>query len=212
MPRKKLIPKPNLKNLKVPTPPVPQKVERVAGIVPIIPGRSRKLDKNLIKLLCLHLKKGSFLETAASAVGVLRVTLRTWLMKGNEILQMIEDGIEVTSDQMLYAELVQHVHQATAEAELNDLTILDAAGKIDWKATAWKMSRRWKSWAGQEKTINHKHEGEIDHKHTHTVELDPEKLPLEVCEKIIEALKAQGENTIFLPANPVKEEENDEDS
>ncbi|HEY5373374.1 MAG TPA: hypothetical protein VIK01_06790 [Polyangiaceae bacterium] len=75
------------------------------------------------------LEHGSYLETAASAAGINRYTLRRWLHRGAR-------GEEP------YASLAARILVAQAAAEIRHVATLSVAGTVDWRASAWLLARR----------------------------------------------------------------------
>lgn len=113
------------------------------------PGRPTKLTKELQDKICLYLKYGNYVETAAAACGVSKVILYAWLKRGTEHKA---PGI--------YKDFLNAIEKAQAEAETRDLVniensasgsaaVFDSNGnqiraerKSNWTASAWRLERR----------------------------------------------------------------------
>lgn len=129
-------------------------------------GRPPKLNEELIGKICNLLRAGAYPEVAAASCGVAREHFVLWMRKGAKSWQP-----------SVYKDLLSGIEQALADFESRSLAMLDRAGtgiptqyakdeqgniirdrmgdpvvsvpgvKPDWKATAWRLERRLKSWA-----------------------------------------------------------------
>ncbi|MBI4815196.1 MAG: helix-turn-helix domain-containing protein [Deltaproteobacteria bacterium] len=93
-------------------------------------GRPTKLTAALGRRVIRLVGTGVFLETAAAYAGVSRSTLYEWLRRGAE------------EAEGLFAEFRAGIDIAVAKAEVHDWDAIGAAAKTDWKAAAWRLSRR----------------------------------------------------------------------
>lgn len=127
---------------------------------PKLAGAPTKCTQEIIDRITNLLRAGSYIETAASAVGISRPTFQKWLKKGSK------EGCK-----NIYGALVCAVEKAVADAQVRDLMNIDKAamglpvfaktpeGKLildenenpivtgylkdpDWKASAWRLERR----------------------------------------------------------------------
>lgn len=98
-------------------------------------GRPSKLTKAKIKEMCNFMRMGSYVESAALAIGLDKQNFYYHLKKGNK-------DIDAGSYMTISAILVRELHKAAAQAELRDLQRIDQAGLGDWRAAAWKLERR----------------------------------------------------------------------
>lgn len=143
--------------------------------------------ERIIKDLAKAFKLGAYLETAASYAGVEAKVLRRWIKKGKEIRRSKIEPIK--RKEQLYLKMYLAVKRAIALSEINALSRIDEASVSDWKAAAWRLSRRNPArWSGT-KTVDHKiNPISVDHKHL--VEIDYDSLPIDVCEKLLQMAKA----------------------
>jgi hypothetical protein len=106
------------------------------------PGRKTKLTPERQAKIVNAIRAGSYVETAAAAAGIDKVTLYRWLKRGGRFPGTI------------YADFADAVNEATAQAEMRDvLTISKAAGEGDWRAAAWRLERKYpKRWGTVSRT------------------------------------------------------------
>ena len=120
-----------------------------------------KLTKELIEEISLHLRMGSYVETAAATCGISKDTFYRWLRQGKR------DEKNTLPKQLSYA-----VERSISEAEMRDIDVINKAAfgspkkflvdqngefvfdpkgrlivieeeiKPDWKASAWRLERR----------------------------------------------------------------------
>ena len=125
-------------------------------------GSSPKLTTQLIEDVCLLLRRGSYIESAAAACGISKDTFYRWMKNGKS-----------AQGNNLEKELSYAVLKSLAEAEMRDLEVIDKAalgtpdrlaldenGKIlidtkgnaivaeyglspNWKASAWRLERKF---------------------------------------------------------------------
>lgn len=167
--------------------------------------------KVITKEICNALKLGAYLETAASFAGVDNAILKRWLRKGKRIRDT-KDKDKQTKKDRLYVKFFLAIKKAMSEAELNDLRKIEAASFQDWKAAAWRLSRRHASrWSGT-RTVDHKiNPISVDHKHL--VEIDYDALPLDVCEKLLKMARqgqTQSDEKLMIEVKPEYPEESSE--
>lgn len=106
------------------------------------PGRKTRLTPERQAKIVNAVKAGAYLETAAAAAGINKVTLHRWLRRGERYPGTI------------YSAFSEAVHEALAQAEMRDvLTISKAAGDGDWRAAAWRLERKYpKRWGTVSRT------------------------------------------------------------
>lgn len=88
-------------------------------------------------------------EVAARRAGVAERTLYGWIEKG-------EAGAAP-----VYAQFVQELARAKAEAEESIITGIKAAGRHDWRALAWIAERRYPDRWGRSESAKVEHSGAI---------------------------------------------------
>lgn len=94
-------------------------------------GRPTKLDQDVIDIVCKAMEIGATRRIAAQAAGVHIATLFAWLAKGKEQ----ETGI--------YRDFYDKVKKAEGMCCLRDLSIITKASIEDWRASAWRLERRY---------------------------------------------------------------------
>lgn len=113
-------------------------------------GRTRKLNKTLIKNIEKHLKQGNFETITCELVGISTGVYYRWLNVGTEILDGVEEkdlSYTYKNPEMyeLCVELVQTVKTAKAKAEAQAVANILKAGKNpkSWQANAWYLERKY---------------------------------------------------------------------
>jgi transposase len=94
-------------------------------------ARPTKLDADVAKRITDLVRVGNYVETAAAAAGVHKVTLHRWLRRGREE----ESGP--------YHDLFEALEKAQGESESRDVALLAKAAAEDWQAAAWRLERRF---------------------------------------------------------------------
>jgi transposase len=103
-------------------------------------GRPTKLTKKLQEQICELLRWGNYIETACNYCEVSKKTLYEWMKKGNQ------------EDEGIHRDFLNAVHKAMAEAEMRDVQNIHNAAKTDWKASAWRLERKFpKKWGRMER-------------------------------------------------------------
>jgi transposase len=94
-------------------------------------GRPTKLTPKLTEHICELLRWGNYIETACNYAGVSKQTLYDWMKLGNR------------ENQGIHRDFLDAVHKAMAEAEMRDVQNIHNAAKTDWKASAWRLERKY---------------------------------------------------------------------
>jgi hypothetical protein len=182
---------------------------------------TRDLTDNLINRISHQIIIGTHLEAACLAGGVRIEVAKDWLVRANQARTKAE--FERTEMDKLCIMFQDEINWAAAQAVARSMKRIDAAGKFDWKAEAWKLTHcidpvRF----GGQKTVNHNVQGSIDHQH-HPHEIDVSKLSPEVVKALYTQFKEQerskealsdneGEDILYLEAKePEKERNSDEE-
>ncbi len=172
------------------------KAERIArGIVGTFQGSVTKCTDEIIEKICLHVRRGSWMEIAAEAEGVHPTTLRTWLQKGADYIEADEaesDARIPNQNHKIFRDLVINLNKAAAEGELLDLKRLNRFARLEANALIHKMRaktqyRENSSWNVTQKkdvTTTKKVEQQAP-----GISVDQLNLPLEVRIQILKALK-----------------------
>lgn len=95
-------------------------------------GRPEKLTKEIQSTILTFLAGGNYLETAALASGIDKNTLFHWLRRGRKA----KSG--------KYRDFLIAVQKTQAEREGLDVAQVQKAGTKDWKATAWRLERKYR--------------------------------------------------------------------
>lgn len=165
------------------------------------PGSSAsRLTPEVAILICNSIRLGNYLETAAAAAGIGGSTLRQWLARGTRACQRLEDGEPLESpEDRVYLEFAQEVRKAEAVAEERAVRQIDLAANFDWKAAAWRLSRkspdRWGDRSTQQVEvtgrIHSQVSGQVAHVHAHLTAGDLREMPLEDRRKLLELIRAR---------------------
>ena len=95
-------------------------------------GRKTKLTDESQDKICLFIKAGAYIETAAKAAGISKQTFYNWMEKGN------------SGRFPRYVEFMDAIEKALVHAELVDIGRIDkAAASGVWQASAWKLERKF---------------------------------------------------------------------
>lgn len=114
---------------------------------------------------------GHYQGVAARLAGVGESTFYMWMAKGRE-------------GEFPYCELVEAMAQAEAEAEAVRVQEIMAAGKLDWRAHAWYLERKFNDRWGKVDRVSAQveHSGQVTQNHEYTIEqkleTDPESAEL----------------------------------
>ena len=121
-------------------------------------GRPSKITPEKIDLICALVARGSYLETAAVAIGISKSTFYDWLRTGaarrdempepfdrtnNENPEWSARFERLTEREQLCMELSTRLEIALAQADVRDLDRIDeaASGGV-WQAAAWRLQHR----------------------------------------------------------------------
>lgn len=118
--------------------------------------RNCKLRKPGVKdRLLKAIKKGLTLRLACAYAGVGYMSLRKWLMKGEEISQLSEEEIEKHPRKLYYDFWLEYTY-AESVAALWCLDKVDRASETQWQAAAWKLERRYPHEYGRNTNLEEK--------------------------------------------------------
>jgi hypothetical protein len=93
-------------------------------------GRPTALTPDVADLIVRIVRAGGYLESAAAAAGIARSTLYDYLRRG-------------ARDELgPYRAFAAAVRKAQADAEAVDVAVIGIAARTDWRAAAWRLSRR----------------------------------------------------------------------
>lgn len=99
-------------------------------------GRPTKLTQKLANEISETVRQGNYMETAAAYHGISKTLLYEWLKAGNR------------NESTLHVYFLNALQQAMADSEMHDLgKIGEASEGGDWKASAWRLERKFpKRW------------------------------------------------------------------
>lgn len=142
--------------------------------------RPIKLNAEIQKQIIDLIRAGNYIETASSCVGVNKSTLYEWLKRGAREKQ--KNGDKINKSEQIYVEFSNAVEKAIAEAEARDVLIIQKASQTDWKASAWRLERKFPNKWGRKDHITADVTQENVEKTetfiTHQIDTDPETVEL----------------------------------
>jgi transposase len=146
--------------------------------------RPTKLNPALQKKIVDLIKAGNYIETASAVAGISKDTLYNWLKRGARERERLETNnrAKPIKDEQAFLEFSDAVEQAMAEAEARDVMIIANASKNDWKASAWRLERKYPNKWGRHEHLDAKIESEHTERKEYYIEQqiehDPETVDL----------------------------------
>ena len=104
--------------------------------------RPTKLTPKLQERIAGFVRAGAYVETAAAAAGVSKVTLYAWLKRG-------------AADEGPFAAFAEAIEEAQALAEMRDLALIGKAAETEWTAAAWRLERKFPDRYGRRTRLEH---------------------------------------------------------
>lgn len=92
-------------------------------------GRPIALDRDMQEMICQAIRAGNYVESAVLVAGITKKTFHEWLLRGKR-------------GEAPFADFLNAVQKAQAEADVRDIMRIDRAGGDSWQALAWKLERR----------------------------------------------------------------------
>jgi len=117
-------------------------------------GRPTKLTYELIDQIADLVREGNYIETASAVVGLDKVSLYRWLKRGAREEERLAKNpkLKGKTEEKIFIEFSNAVKKAMAESEADDLENIKKASREDWKASAWRLERRFPNrWGRKEK-------------------------------------------------------------
>lgn len=131
----------------------PRKEEKKRGRPKNKVGRPSKISQEKIDIIVNALRTGAYIETCALHAGVDKRTIYDWLKKGNN------------GENELCVKFLNAVNKAMAEAELRDIRNIQMHAEKDWRASAWRLERKFpKKWGYKQQIQELGENEEIGHK------------------------------------------------
>ena len=108
-------------------------------------GRPTKLNDEVQAKIVNSVRQGNYLETASAYAGINKSTLHDWLRRGEREKQRVEKDPRnrVRKAEQPFVTFSDLVEKALAEAEVNDVNVINEATRTDWKASAWRLERKF---------------------------------------------------------------------
>ena len=104
--------------------------------------RPTKLTPKLQERIAGFVRAGAYVETAAAAAGVSKVTLYAWLKRG-------------AAGEGPFAAFAEAIEEAQALAEMRDLALIGKAAETEWAAAAWRLERKFPDRYGRRTRLEH---------------------------------------------------------
>ena len=101
-------------------------------------GRPTVLNVEMKDAIVDLLKRGNYITTSATAVGIRPGTIGVWIKKGEELSQLDRDLDET---EQLFVDFSLEVQKARAFAEVAHVENIRQASKENWTASAWWLER-----------------------------------------------------------------------
>lgn len=103
-------------------------------------GEGTKITAELTEKVCQAVRIGAPLQTARAYAGIPAAVFYEWMRAGRE-------GYSP------YVEFVEALDSAMAEGEMRDIARVDAGADKDWRASAFKLERRFPGRWGEKKEL-----------------------------------------------------------
>lgn len=142
--------------------------------------RPTKLNDELQSKIVELIRAGNYIETASACVGINKDTLYDWLKRGAR--EKAKTNGKIDKKEEIYVRFSDAVEKAIAEAEARDVMIIANASKNDWKASAWRLERKFPNKWGRhdhlKADITSEHTERKEHFIEHQIDTDPETIEL----------------------------------
>jgi hypothetical protein len=111
-------------------------------------GRRSKLDANVQAKIVEAVGTGNYLDVSARYAGITPATLHSWMKRGRDELERVENGAKSNEKETVYVEFLDAVEKARAVSETSAVALIRrAAVNGTWQAAAWYLERsnheRW---------------------------------------------------------------------
>jgi len=107
-------------------------------------GRPGKLTPEMKELIIKYILSGNYIEVAALAAGISKVTLYNWIKRGRRAREQGRWNI--------YRDFLNAIEQAFAKSEAHDVFIITQAAETQWQASAWRLERKFPDRWGKKET------------------------------------------------------------
>lgn len=99
-----------------------------------------KLTPELQEKIIKYIKAGNYNKVACQMVGICEDTYYEWLKRGKK-------------GESPYSEFSESARQAEAEAEIRNVTIIQIAAKLDWRAALEILARKYHARWGKKELV-----------------------------------------------------------
>lgn len=104
-------------------------------------GRPTKLTPEIQAAIVDAIRRGNYIETAATIAGITKDTLYKWIKRGNAC----KSGA--------FKDFSDAIKKAIAESEDHDITVINSAAAMYWQAAAWRLERKFPDrWGRRDRT------------------------------------------------------------
>lgn len=119
-------------------------------------GRPTKFNAEIANAIIENLRLGNYTEHAATAAGLAKSTLYSWLERGRKEQESIEAGFEPKRVENEFLEFSNAVEKAKAEAVSRNVAIIQkSAHSGTWQAAAWWLERTQQHLFGRKHRLEH---------------------------------------------------------
>lgn len=136
-------------------------------------GRPTKLNDERRDIIVKALAAGNYLEPSCYLAGIAPKTAYEWIKRGRAEDERLAKNprARMRKSEVPFVDFREAVCEAQARAETEDVERVADAGKIDWKAAAWRLERKHPDRWGRRIRQDISADGQIAH--TITVAADP---------------------------------------
>lgn len=107
-------------------------------------GGQIKLNKQIQDKLVKSIAEGNYYATACANAGIHFATMRRWIIKGEDILEKIEnEGYEPNEEEKLFCNFCDEIKKAESEAEMLMVKEWKKHMPDNWQSIATFMERRY---------------------------------------------------------------------
>jgi hypothetical protein len=122
-----------------------------------------RISEELVELIFQGVCLSETMEGAAAFAGVSRPSIWRWTRRGEaEIRRLDADPeAEIRESEELYADLFNALSCARARATAHDLAVISHHADVleDWRASAWRLERRYPESWGKRRRVELEHTG-----------------------------------------------------
>lgn len=130
-------------------------------------ARPTKLNAELQQKITDLVRRGNYIETACSSVGIAKRTYYNWKNRGKDEIERVESNsrYRIRKKEKPYVEFYRAIKKAEAEAEILFLEKI-RTGEKKWQSAAWYLERKHRPHWGKKQEVTV--QGGMEHKHEHS--------------------------------------------